>query len=168
MLLRTEIGLDAAGIDTLIRHGAQHPQLAERIQALRETGLITLGVVATDDEGKVLGYQAFSPIQVDGEDLNWVVISATVIDPHYNSTSLAKDLLFEGLDSLNEFSYRAVVGYQALAWLQEQGFKSAPGLAVDTLGEQKVVVYPLEEQGAAQYQAILTLPSVELTGSTNH
>ncbi|MBT0725728.1 GNAT family N-acetyltransferase [Rosenbergiella sp. S61] len=168
MLLRTEIGLDAAGIDTLIRHGAQHPQLAERIQALREAGFITLGVVATDDEGKVLGYQAFSPIQVNGEELNWVVISAAVVDPHHTSTSLAKDLLFEGLDSLNEFSYRAVVGYQALSWLQEQGFQPAPGLTLDTLGEQEVVIYPLEEQNAAQRQAVLTLPSVELTESTNH
>ena len=168
MLLRTEIGLDAAGIDTLIRQGAQDPQLAERIQALREAGLITLGVVATDDEGKVLGYQAFSPIQLNGEDLNWVVISAAVIDPQYSSTSLAKDLLFEGLDSLNEFSYRAVVGYQALAWLQEHGFTSAPRLTLETLGDQEIVVYPLEEEGAAQHQAVLTLPNVELTELTNH
>ncbi|WP_241573534.1 GNAT family N-acetyltransferase [Rosenbergiella nectarea] len=168
MLLRTEIGLDAAGIDTLIRHGAQDPQLAEHIQALREAGLITLGVVATDDEGKVLGYQAFSPIQVNGEDVNWVVISAAVIDPQYSSTSLAKDLLFEGLDSLNEFSYRAVVGYQALRWLEDQGFQPASGLSLESLGEQEVVIYPLEEQDAAQHQAVLTLPSVDLTELTNH
>lgn len=168
MLLRTEIGLDAAGIDMLVRHGVKDPYLAERIQALREAGFITLGVVATDDEGKVLGYQAFSPIQVNGEDLHWVVISAAVIDPQYSSTSLAKDLLFEGLDSLNEFSYRAVVGYQALPWLRDQGFSSAPGLVLDSLGEQEIVIYPLEEQDAALYQAVLTLPSVELTELTNH
>ncbi len=75
---------------------------------------------------------------------------------------------FEGLDSLNEFSYRAVVGYQALPWLRNQGFTSASGLVLDSLGEQEIVIYPLEEQDAAQYQAVLTLPSVELTELTNH
>ncbi|MBT0719810.1 N-acetyltransferase [Tatumella sp. TA1] len=168
MLLRTEIGLDAAGIDALTRHGIDRPQLAERIRALREDGLITLGVVATDEEGKILGYIAFSPILVNGEEQHWVVISAMAIDPLYASTSVAKDLLFEGLDSLNEFSYRAAVGYQEIDWLDKQGFQHAQGLTLDAPASQAVVVYPLEEQGAAQLSAVLTLPRTELTEPTTH
>ncbi len=167
MLLRTEIGLDATGIDTLIRHGLQRPELAEHIQVLREAGLITLGVVATDDEGRVLGYVAFSPILVEGEEQNWVVISAIAVEQHYTSTSLAKDLLFEGLDSLNEFSYHAAVGYQDLEWLKVQGFQPAANLTIDTLTD-KVMVYPLNDNAAAQQQGVLTLPNVEVSTLTTH
>jgi len=166
MLLRTEIGLDAAGIDALTRHGLQQPQLADRIRGLRESGQITLGVVATDDEGQILGYLAFSPIQVNGEEQHWVVLAAKVIAPDYASTSLSEQLLFEALDSLNEFSYRAAVGYQYTDWLITHGFQRALGLAIDGFTHQDVVVYPLEEQGAGQLSALLTLPSVAATEPT--
>lgn len=159
MLLRTEIGIDAAGIDRLLRQAAS-PQLAASIRGLREQGLLTLGVVATDDEGQVLGYGAFSPVGVDEEERGWTVVDVLVVADEYRETPLAKDLLFEGLDSLNEFSYSAVIAYQQLDWFQQQGFRAAPQLYIDSDPSLAVLVYPLEDQHAAETQAALTLPRI--------
>ena len=51
MLIRVEIGIDAPGIDALLRRTFGRDAEAQLVHDLREDGLITLGVVATDDEG---------------------------------------------------------------------------------------------------------------------
>ncbi|MDG6692880.1 hypothetical protein QCE80_15335, partial [Staphylococcus aureus] len=62
MLIRVEIPIDAPGIDALLRRAFGCADEAELVHALREDGLLTLGLVATDDEGQVVGYVAFSPV----------------------------------------------------------------------------------------------------------
>jgi putative acetyltransferase len=56
---------------------------AKLVHDLREDGLITLGLVATDDEGQVVGYVAFSPVDVQGEDLQWVGMAPLAVDENY-------------------------------------------------------------------------------------
>mgnify|MGYP000258097669 CR=1 FL=1 len=51
MLIRVEIGIDAPGIDALLRRAFASDAEAQLVHDLREDGLITLGLVATDDEG---------------------------------------------------------------------------------------------------------------------
>ena len=47
MLIRVEIGIDAPGIDALLRRTFGGDAEAQLVHSLREDGLITLGVVAT-------------------------------------------------------------------------------------------------------------------------
>ena len=49
MLIRVEIGIDAPGIDALLRRSFASDAEAQLVHDLREDGLITLGLVATDD-----------------------------------------------------------------------------------------------------------------------
>lgn len=72
MLIRVEIPIDAPGIDALLRRSFESDAEAKLVHDLREDGFLTLGLVATDDEGQVVGYVAFSPVDVQGEDLQWV------------------------------------------------------------------------------------------------
>lgn len=109
MLIRVEIPIDAPGIDALLRRSFNGNGEADLIKDLREDGLLTLGVVATDDEGQVVGYVAFSPVAVEGEELQWVGLAPLAVDEPYRGQGLAKQLVYEGLDSLNEFGYAAVV-----------------------------------------------------------
>ncbi|ORM70621.1 GNAT family N-acetyltransferase [Pantoea wallisii] len=125
MLIRTEIGVDAAGIDSLLRRSFATEAEAELVQQLREDGLLTLGVVATDDEGQVLGYAAFSPVTLQGEDRNWVALAPLAVDASVRKQGIAKKLVFEGLDSLNEFSYCAVVVLGDPAFYNPLGFEPA-------------------------------------------
>ncbi|MBK4715156.1 MULTISPECIES: GNAT family N-acetyltransferase [Tenebrionibacter/Tenebrionicola group] len=109
MLIRVEIPIDAPGIDALLRRAFKGDAEAELIQRLREDGQITLGLVATDDEGQVIGYVAFSPVSVEGEDLQWVGLAPLAVDDARRGQGIGRNLVYEGLDALNEFGYAAVV-----------------------------------------------------------
>ncbi|WNN44836.1 GNAT family N-acetyltransferase [Winslowiella toletana] len=125
MLIRTEIGVDAAGIDSLLRRCFPTPAEAELVQQLREDGLLTLGVVATDDEGQVLGYAAFSPVSMQGEDRQWVGLAPLAVDGSVRQQGIGKQLIYEGLDTLNEFGYAAVVVVGDPAFYGRFGFEPA-------------------------------------------
>ncbi|MFI0489532.1 MAG: GNAT family N-acetyltransferase [Yersinia sp. (in: enterobacteria)] len=109
MLIRFEIPVDAPRIDALLRKAFKQDAEAELVQQLREDGLLTLGIVATDDEGGIVGYAAFSPVDVGGEDRQWVALAPLAVDESLRRQGLAEKLVYEGLDTLNEFGYAAVV-----------------------------------------------------------
>ncbi|MFS2221272.1 GNAT family N-acetyltransferase [Pantoea sp. B65] len=125
MLIRTEIGVDAAGIDSLLRRCFATAAEAELVQQLREDGLLTLGVVATDDEGQVLGYAAFSPVELQGEDKQWVGLAPLAVDESVRHQGIGRQLIYEGLDTLNEFSYAAVVVLGDPLFYSRFGFEPA-------------------------------------------
>jgi putative acetyltransferase len=125
MLIRVEIGIDAPGIDALLRRTFADEREATLVHDLREDGLITLGFVATDDEGQVIGYVAFSPVSVAGEELQWVGLAPLAVDEQYRGQGIARQLVYEGLDSLNEFGYAAVVTLGDPAFYSRLGFEKA-------------------------------------------
>ena len=125
MLIRTEIPVDAAGIDRLLRSAFPTGAEADLVQELREDGLLTLGVVATDDEGGVVGYVAFCPVDIQGEDRNWVGLAPLAVEASLRKQGLGQQLVYEGLDSLNEFGYAAVVVLGEPAYYRRFGFKPA-------------------------------------------
>lgn len=125
MLIRVEIGIDAPGIDSLLRRTFNGDGEADLVRELREDGLITLGLVATDDEGHVVGYVAFSPVSVEGEELQWVGLAPLAVDESYRGQGLARQMVYEGLDSLNEFGYAAVVTLGEPALYSRFGFERA-------------------------------------------
>lgn len=125
MLIRSEIGIDAASIDSLLRRSFPTSAEAELVQQLREDGLLTLGVVATDDDGQVLGYAAFSPVTLNDEDRQWVGLAPLAVDESVRSQGLGKQLIYEGLDTLNEFGYAAVVVLGDPAFYGPYGFEPA-------------------------------------------
>jgi len=125
MLIRVEIPIDAPGIDALLRKVFAGEDEAERVRALRENGLLTLGLVATDDEGQVVGYVAFSPVTVNGEERQWVGLAPLAVDPAFRAQGIARQLVYEGLDSLNEFGYGAVVAFGSAQMYSRLGFQPA-------------------------------------------
>ncbi|HEY0207606.1 N-acetyltransferase [Acerihabitans sp.] len=122
MLIRVEIPVDAPGIDSLLRRAFGRDAEAELIRRLREDGLLTLGVVATDEDGGVIGYAAFSPVWIGGEDCQWVGLAPLAVDADFRRQGIARQLIYEGLDTLNEFGYRAVVVLGAPDYYSRLGF----------------------------------------------
>ncbi|OSM99373.1 MULTISPECIES: GNAT family N-acetyltransferase [Lonsdalea] len=125
MLIRVEIPVDAPGIDRLLRYSFPTSAEAELVQALRENGQLTLGMVATDDEGGVVGYAAFSPVSIEGEELQWVGLAPLAVDESLRKQGLGEHLVYAGLDSLNEFGYAAVVVFGDPAYFSRFGFVAA-------------------------------------------
>ncbi|CDG20219.1 Uncharacterized N-acetyltransferase yhbS [Xenorhabdus poinarii G6] len=125
MLIRVEIPVDAMEIDRLLRQSFETSAEAELIQKLREDGLLTLGIVATDDEGHVIGYAGFTPVDTNGENHQWVGMLPLAVAEQYRSHGIGDQLIYEGLDSLNEFGYGAVVVLGDPEYYQRLGFKFA-------------------------------------------
>ncbi|PWC17960.1 GNAT family N-acetyltransferase [Brenneria roseae subsp. roseae] len=125
MLVRVEIPVDAAGIDSLLRRAFPTSAEADLVHQLREDGLLTLGIVATDDEGCVVGYAAFSPVLIEGEDRQWVGLAPLAVEETLRRQGLGEQLVYEGLDALNEFGYTAVVVLGEPAYYSRFGFVPA-------------------------------------------
>lgn len=148
MLIRVEIPIDAPGIDTLLRQAFGRKNEAELVRSLREDGLLTLGVVATDDEGTVVGYVAFSPVSVNGEERQWVGLAPLAVAESLRGQGVAKQLIYEGLDALNEFGYAAAVALGEAKLYQPLGFQQASHYQLACGGpetEPYFWVYPLGE-----------------------
>lgn len=162
MLIRVEIPVDAAGIDSLLRRAFGGDDEAELVQQLREDGLLTLGIVATDDEGGVVGYAAFSPVSVAGDDRQWVALAPLAVEESLRRQGLGEKLVYEGLDALNEFSYAAVVVLGDSAYYRRFGFKAAAQYDLHCQwpgAEEAFQVYPLAKDalsgvnGLVEYSA---------------
>ncbi len=125
MLIRVEIPVDAMGIDSLLRRTFDTEYEADLVRQLRKKGLLTLGVVATNDDGEVIGYVGFTPVDVNGEDVQWVGLAPLVVAAEYQNQGIGTQLVYEGLDSLNELGYGAVVVIGDPAYYQRFGFKLA-------------------------------------------
>ncbi|MDD9339691.1 MAG: N-acetyltransferase [Providencia heimbachae] len=125
MLIRVEIPVDAIGIDTLLRDTFPTEAEADLVQRLREDGLLTLGVVATNDDGEVIGYVGFTPVDVNGEDVQWVGLAPLAVSKAYQGQGIGEKLVYEGLDSLNEFGYGAVVVLGDAHYYNRFGFEPA-------------------------------------------
>ncbi|MDX7990223.1 GNAT family N-acetyltransferase [Xenorhabdus littoralis] len=125
MLIRVEIPVDAAGIDRLLRQSFETSAEAELISQLREDGLLTLGIVATNNEGKVIGYAGFASVDINGEDHQWVGLAPLAVDEEYRHHGISEKLVYEGLDSLNELGYGAVVVLGDPEYYSRFGFQLA-------------------------------------------
>ncbi|MDQ1212496.1 putative N-acetyltransferase YhbS [Pantoea anthophila] len=73
----------------------------------------------------MLGYAAFSPVSVKGEDRGWVALAPLAVDETLRGQGIASKLIYEGLDTLNEFGYSAVVVLGDPAFFSRFGFEPA-------------------------------------------
>ena len=74
---------------------------AQIVSRLREDGALTLSLVAVDD-GTIVGHVAFSPVTIDGADLNWFGLGPVAVQPDQQGKGLGSSLIREGLDRLRE------------------------------------------------------------------
>lgn len=158
MLIRVEIPIDAPGIDALLRRSFRDESEAELVKKLREDGLLTLGIVATDDEGQVVGYIAFSPVTVAGEDRQWVGLAPLAVDEALRGQGIAKQLIYEGLDSLNEFGYGAVVTLGSADMYSRFGFQPATRYSLHCRWPQTETtfqIYPLADDALNDVQGLV-------------
>ncbi|BET98380.1 GNAT family N-acetyltransferase [Xenorhabdus taiwanensis] len=162
MLIRVEIPVDAMGIDRLLRQSFETSAEAELIHQLREDSLLTLGIVATDDEGHVIGYAGFAPVDINGEDHQWVGLAPLAVAEPYRYHGLGEKLVYEGLDSLNEFGYGAVVVLGEPQYYCRLGFKLAREYQVHCEWpdcEDYFLIYPLADISQGNCHGLVTYPA---------
>lgn len=125
MLIRTEAPADILAVDRLLKRTFPSDQEANLVMALRENSNLTLALVACDDEGELIGHIMFSPVTIDGIDLNWQGLAPLAVDPNHQEQGIGKQLVTQGLEFLTDFSYPACVVLGDDAFYGKFGFQSA-------------------------------------------
>ncbi|GAD81192.1 GNAT family N-acetyltransferase [Vibrio ezurae] len=127
MLIRTEAPADNQGILTLLKHAFPTDAEANLVNTLRENGNITLSIVASDDEGRVIGCAQFSPVTLSGNDYGWQGLAPVAVHEDFRNQGVAERMIKEGLDSLLEFGYSACVVLGDPAYYSRFGFAQSEG-----------------------------------------
>ena len=125
MLIRTEAPADILVIDRLLKQTFETEAEANLVMALRENGKLTLSLVACNDEGEVVGHALFSPVTLEGEDLNWQGLAPVAVREDYRQQGIAEKMIREGLESLRDFAYPACVVLGDPAYYSRFGFVAA-------------------------------------------
>jgi putative acetyltransferase len=130
MLIRTEAPADILVVDRLLKRTFPTDQEANLVMALRENSNLTLALVACDDDGELVGHIMFSPVSVDGQDLNWQGLAPLAVDPRKQGQGIGKQLIVQGIEFLADFSYPACVVLGDAAFYRQFGFQSAQNLGI--------------------------------------
>lgn len=109
MLIRTEAPADILPVDQLLKSAFETDAEANLVMKLRENGHRTLSLVASSDEGEVVGHILFSPVTLNGEDFNWQGLAPLAVKEEYRGQGIAKRLIEEAFASLLELGYPACV-----------------------------------------------------------
>lgn len=125
MLIRTEAPADILAIDRLLKSVFETDSEANLVMALRENSHRTLSLVACDDEGEIVGYVLFTPVTLNGQDLNWQGLAPLAVEANYRCQGLGAQLVNEGLASLGELGYPACVVLGDPNYYQRFGFSAA-------------------------------------------
>jgi putative acetyltransferase len=128
MLIRAATGSDNIGIDALLERSFPSDSEAKLVQQLRENGQITLSIVASDDEGRVIGCAQFSPVYLDGMDDSWQGLAPVAVASEYRCQGIAEKMVKEGLSTLVELGYPVCVVLGDPDYYSRFGFKSASSL----------------------------------------
>jgi putative acetyltransferase len=97
------------------------------IAALREAGALALSLVATLDDA-VVGHVAFSPVAIDGHQLNWFGLGPVSVRPDLQRSGIGGALIRDGLARLRQAGARGCVVLGDPGYYRRFGFANDPGL----------------------------------------
>lgn len=94
---------------------------------LREAGALTVSLVA-EEEGRIAGHVAFSPVTVDGADVGWFGLGPVSVAPGLQRRGLGGALIREGLERLRGLGARGCVLLGDPGYYGRFGFEADPAL----------------------------------------
>lgn len=133
MQIRDEHPEDAAAITELTAAAfadAPHASGSEAciVAALRQGGALTLSLVATADDGRIVGHAAFSPVQIDRVVGRWYGLGPVSVTPELQRKGIGGALIRRGLDRLAALGAEGCVVLGDPAYYGRFGFVSDPTL----------------------------------------
>ncbi len=125
MLIRIEAPADILIINKLVAQTFTTDVEAKLVMSLRENSHLTLSLVACSDEGEIIGHCLFSPITLNGEDLNWQRLAPVCVKKEYQNQGVAQALIHHGLEILTELGYPVVAVFGEVEHYRRFGFEIA-------------------------------------------
>ncbi|PDT75888.1 N-acetyltransferase [Bradyrhizobium sp. C9] len=133
MQIRDERDEDAAAISritTAAFAGAPYSSGTEAriVEALRQAGALTLSLVATSDDGEIVGHVAFSPVEIDRTPSRWYGLGPVSVSPDLQRQGIGGALIREGLARLAALNADGCVLLGDPAYYSRFGYVSDPAL----------------------------------------
>ena len=109
------------------------------INGLREAAALSLSLVA-ELEGKIVGHVAFSPVLINGNNINWYGLGPISVLPELQKQGIGSALINEGLKKIREMGAKGCVLEGSPDYYQRFGFRSYPGLTYEFAPETKYFI----------------------------
>jgi predicted N-acetyltransferase YhbS len=97
------------------------------VDALREAGALTVSLVA-EEQGRVVGHVAFSPVRVDGAEGRWFGLGPVSVLPERQRAGIGSALIRAGLERLRASGADGCVVLGDPAYYARFGFVSDPAV----------------------------------------
>lgn len=105
------------------------------INALRDTGALTISLVAETD-GNIIGHIAFSPVTMSDGTNGWYGFGPVSVLPDYQDQGVGKALIEKGLSRLNDINAKGccLVGHPE--YYKKFGFKNTSELVCEGVPQE--------------------------------
>lgn len=135
MRIRHEHQEDAAAINRITTAAfatASHSSGSESriVEALRQSGALTVSLVATGGDGSIIGHVAFSPVQIDQAAGRWYGLGPISVTPDMQRRGVGRALIHEGLARLAALDADGCVVLGDPAYYGRFGFVSDAALTL--------------------------------------
>ncbi|MGO4569967.1 GNAT family N-acetyltransferase [Rhizobium sp. 2YAF20] len=132
MIIRPENLQDITEIRALVTNafeGAPHSDGTEGaiVDALRTGGALTVSLVAEHD-GEIVGYVAFSAVEIDGKAVDWYGLGPVAVRPDQQRHGIGVGLIEAGLDQIKTLGAAGCVVLGDPGYYSRFGFKADPAL----------------------------------------
>lgn len=114
------------------------------INALRTANALSLSLVAEDD-GKVIGHIAFSPVTFSDGSQNWYGLGPVSVLPELQKRGIGKSLINEGLALLKALGANGCVLVGDPKYYERFGFRSFPDLSVAGVPPENILALPFNK-----------------------
>lgn len=133
MIIRTESPADIQEIRSVVAaafQDASHSRGTEAdiVDSLRASRALAVSLVAEED-GKVVGYVAFSPVVVNAQNLNWFGLGPLAVLTERRRHGIADALVRDGLKRLERAGAHGCVVLGDPTYYRRFGFKSDRSLS---------------------------------------
>jgi putative acetyltransferase len=150
MIIRNETISDIDAISKVTIDAFQNLAISNHteqfiINALRDANVLTISLVAEED-GKVVGHIAFSPIAISDGSLNWYGLGPISVLPKYQKQGIGKSLILKGLSLLKDMGGQGCALVGDPNYYKRFGFKNIPDLIHEGIPQEVFLVLPFDNK----------------------
>ncbi len=150
MIIRNETISDIEAISKVTIDAFQNLAISNHteqfiINALRDANVLTISLVAEED-GKVVGHIAFSPIAISDGSLNWYGLGPISVLPKYQKQGIGKSLILKGLSLLKDMGGQGCALVGDPNYYKRFGFKNIPDLIHEGIPQEVFLVLPFDNK----------------------
>ncbi len=127
------------------------------VNGLRESGALTLSIVAEHETG-IVGHIAFSPVKIAGESRSWFGLGPVSVKPKYQGKGIGSQLILAGLSELVSQGAEGVVLLGEPEYYTRFGFRAEskltfPGVPAEYFLAKVLTSSPLPEGEVSYHEA---------------